>query len=202
MENIMMPVILSGQENTDNKTIEKNKIYTDSRHYKKEKKIKNRINENNMSMAIDANSQNEGLARICVAAFLTEIDPTLEEMNDIKTAVSEAVTNSIIHGYEEGPGKILIKCKLKKHTYENDDNTYTIDSIIKIEIKDKGVGIDNIEQAREPLFTTKPELDRSGMGFMFMEMFMDSVTVTSQVGVGTTVLMEKKLSRVVKYEQN
>ncbi len=115
--------------------------------------------ENNMSIVFDAKSQNEGLARMVVAAFLTELDPTVEEMNDIKTAVSEAVTNSIIHGYGEQQGQVFMKCNLKK---ENDD------SLLKIEIKDQGVGIDDIEKAKEPLYTTKPELERSGMGFVFM----------------------------------
>lgn len=177
MENIIMPVMVKEQDKLEN----------------------NQINENNMSMAFDAKSQNEGLARIAVAAFLTEIDPTLEEINDIKTAVSEAVTNSIIHGYNEGPGKILLKCKLVQGDVVTEENTYKRSSVIKIEVKDKGVGIENIEQAREPLFTTKPELDRSGMGFMFMEMFMDRVCVKSEVGIGTTVLMEKKLTRVIKH---
>ena len=140
--------------------------------------------ENNMSIVFDAKSQNEGLARMVVAAFLTELDPTVEEMNDIKTAVSEAVTNSIIHGYGEQQGKVFMKCNLKK---ENDD------SLLKIEIKDQGVGIDDIEKAKEPLYTTKPELERSGMGFMFMEMFMDNIHIESEKNVGTTVFMTKKI---------
>lgn len=124
--------------------------------------------------------------------LLTEIDPTVEEINDIKTAVSEAVTNSIVHGYNEGPGKITLKCKLVCNQYEKQD-TYTVSSFITIEIKDLGVGITNIEKAREPLFTTKPEFERSGMGFMFMEMFMNKVDVISEPGKGTTVIMEKNL---------
>lgn len=160
--------------------------------------MENKIVENNMTMEFDAKSQNEGLARIAVAAFLTEIDPTVEELNDVKTAVSEAVTNSIIHGYNEGPGKIQMTCNLINKTYGIKDNTYNEDSIIKIEIKDKGVGIEDIERAREPLFTTKPELERSGMGFMFMEMFMDKVEVQSKLGVGTNVIMEKKIKKLKK----
>lgn len=105
-------------------------------------------------------------------------------MNDIKTAVSEAVTNSIIHGYGEQQGQVFMKCNLKK---ENDD------SLLKIEIKDQGVGIDDIEKAKEPLYTTKPELERSGMGFMFMEMFMDNIHIESEKNVGTTVFMTKKI---------
>ena len=142
--------------------------------------------DNNMSIVFDAKSQNEGLARIAIAAFLTELDPTVEEINDIKTAVSEAVTNSIIHGYNEGPGNIYMKCNL------NISDTYK-DAILKIEIRDEGVGIEDIDKAREPLFTTKPELERSGMGFMFMEMFMDDIRVASQKGKGTTVIMTKKI---------
>lgn len=159
--------------------------------------MENKSKENNMTLEFDAKSENESLARIAVASFLTEIDPTVEEINDIKTAVSEAVTNSIVHGYNEGPGKITLKCKLVCNQYEKQD-TYTVSSFITIEIKDLGVGITNIEKAREPLFTTKPEFERSGMGFMFMEMFMDKVDVISEPGKGTTVIMEKKLKKVIE----
>ena len=158
--------------------------------------MENKSKENNMTLEFDAKSENESLARIAVASFLTEIDPTVEEINDIKTAVSEAVTNSIVHGYNEGPGKITLKCKLVCNQYEKQD-TYTVSSFITIEIKDLGVGITNIEKAREPLFTTKPEFERSGMGFMFMEMFMNKVDVISEPGKGTTVIMEKKLKKVI-----
>ena len=159
--------------------------------------MENKSKENNMTLEFDAKSENESLARIAVASFLTEIDPTVEEINDIKTAVSEAVTNSIVHGYNEGPGKITLKCKLVCNHYEKQD-TYTVSSFITIEIKDLGVGITNIEKAREPLFTTKPEFERSGMGFMFMEMFMNKVDVISEPGKGTTVIMEKKLKKVIE----
>ena len=159
--------------------------------------MENKSKENNMTLEFDAKSENESLARIAVASFLTEIDPTIEEINDIKTAVSEAVTNSIVHGYNEGPGKITLKCKLVCNQYEKQD-TYTVSSFITIEIKDLGVGITNIEKASEPLFTTKPEFERSGMGFMFMEMFMDKVDVISEPGKGTTVIMEKKLKKVIE----
>lgn len=159
--------------------------------------MENKSKENNMTLEFDAKSENESLARIAVASFLTEIDPTIEEINDIKTAVSEAVTNSIVHGYNEGPGKITLKCKLVCNQYEKQD-TYTVSSFITIEIKDLGVGITNIEKAREPLLTTKPEFERSGMGFMFMEMFMNKVDVISEPGKGTTVIMEKKLKKVIE----
>ena len=159
--------------------------------------MENKSKENNMTLEFDAKSENESLARIAVASFLTEIDPTVEEINDIKTAVSEAVTNSIVHGYNEGPGKITLKCMLVCNQYEKQD-TYTVSSFITIEIKDLGVGITNIEKAREPLFTTKPEFERSGMGFMFMEMFMNKVDVISEPGKGTTVIMEKKLKKVIE----
>ena len=142
--------------------------------------------ENNISVVFDAKSQNESLARMVVSAFLTELDPTIEEINDIKTAVSEAVTNSIIHGYGEKQGQVFMKCKLQKDSEQED-------SILKIEIKDKGVGIEDIEKAKEPLYTTKPEMERSGMGFMFMEMFMDTVHIESELNVGTTVFMTKKI---------
>ena len=154
--------------------------------------------ENNMSMVFDAKSQNEGLARIAIAAFLTETDPTIEEINDIKTAVSEAVTNAIIHGYGEGDGQVYMRCKLITGSVRNKNNTYDMNITINIEIRDEGVGIEDIEKAREPLFTTKPELERSGMGFMFMEMFMDELTVKSERGQGTTVIMTKNLKKTFK----
>lgn len=156
------------------------------------------IMENNMKLEFDAKSQNESLARLAVAAFLTETDPTVEELNDIKTAVSEAVTNSIIHGYNEGPGKVLMICRLMNKIYEKNEDTYNVDTTVTIEIKDEGVGIEDIEKAREPLFTTKPELERSGMGFMFMEMFMDKVEVQSEPGAGTLITMEKKIKKLKK----
>ena len=154
--------------------------------------------ENNMSITFDAKSQNESLARMVVAAFLTEVDPTIEEMNDIKTAVSEAVTNAIIHGYGEKTGPVYMKCNMLTNKIKKNDSTYETDTTIKIEIKDEGVGIENIEKAREPLFTTKPELERSGMGFMFMEMFMDELIVESEKGRGTKVSMTKRLTKQEK----
>ena len=151
--------------------------------------------KNEMELIFDAVSDNESFARVAVAAFITNLNPTVEEMADIKTAVSEAVTNSIIHGYEnlygyggknsrEGgeihQGKVRIHCILNK-------------GILHIEVSDRGKGIENVEQAMEPLFTTKPELERSGMGFAFMEAFMDDLEVESVPGEGTTVRMVKKI---------
>ena len=136
--------------------------------------------KNWMQLEFQAISENEQLARIAVASFITPLNPTLEEMADVKTAVSEAVTNAIIHGYEEKEGVVYLRCRL------NGD-------LLEVEIEDKGMGIDNIEQAMEPMFTTKPDKDRSGMGFSFMEAFMDELDVTSIPGAGTTVIMKKKL---------
>ena len=141
--------------------------------------IKRKI-KNWMQMEFRAISENEQLARIAVASFITPLDPTLEEMADVKTAVSEAVTNAIIHGYEETSGNVYIRCRL-----EGD--------LLEVEVEDKGSGIEDIEKAMEPMYTTKPDRDRSGMGFSFMEAFMDEVEVTSIPGMGTTVLMKKKL---------
>lgn len=133
---------------------------------------------NSIKLEFDALSENEGLARVCVAAIITPLDPTLEEINDVKTAVSEAVTNSVIHGYEQKGGKIELNATL-------DGNE------LLIQIKDYGKGISDINQAREPLFTTGAENERSGMGFTFMEIFMDELDVKSAVGEGTTVTMKK-----------
>lgn len=137
--------------------------------------------KNEMKMEFDAISENEGFARVSVAAFIASLDPTLEEVSDVKTAVSEAVTNAVIHGYEgmEG-GKITINCRIDE-------------DVVHIEITDRGRGIEDIEKAMEPLFTTKPELNRSGMGFPFMEAFMDDLEVNSTVGEGTVVQMKKKI---------
>lgn len=136
--------------------------------------------DNEMELIFDAVSANESLARVAVAAFVTEKNPTLEELSDIKTAVSEAVTNAIIHGYVGEPGKVRMRCKWSN-------------KILMVEIEDKGVGIDNIEQAMEPLFTTKPDAERSGMGFSFMEAFMDELEVESTPGEGTSVRMQKEI---------
>lgn len=135
--------------------------------------------ENSMRLEFDAVSANEGLARMAVAAFMAELDPTLEELSDVKTAVSEAVTNAIIHGYDGMEGKVWVECTLSG-------------DVLKVAVIDKGVGIVNLEQAMQPLFTTKPELERSGMGFAFMEAFMDDLEVESVPGRGTVVRMQKK----------
>lgn len=136
--------------------------------------------ENEMMITFDSRSSNEGFARVAVAAFVTQLNPTLEEVEDIKTAVSEAVTNAIIHGYEEEVHKVTICCRLDHKT-------------VTIQVTDQGRGIENVEKAMEPLYTTKPEQDRSGMGFAFMEAFMDGLEVQSTVGEGTCVKMWKKV---------
>ena len=136
---------------------------------------------NEMEVVFDSRSENEGFARVAVAAFMPQMDPVLEEVADVKTAVSEAVTNSIIHGYEgRTSGKITVWCGIEK-----DKKT------ILVTVKDQGIGIENVEQAMEPLYTTRPDMDRSGMGFAFMEAFMDEVQVESVPGKGTTVWMKK-----------
>ena len=137
---------------------------------------------NQMQLQFDAKSVNESFARVAVAAFLTELNPTIDEMEDIKTAVSEAVTNAIIHGYQLKGGRVRLFCKVQGMQVE-------------IRIEDDGVGIADIEKAMEPFFTTKPEMERSGMGFAFMEAFMDEVEVVSVVGKGTTVIMRKEIGR-------
>lgn len=133
---------------------------------------------NEMVLKFDSKSINESFARMVVAGFVAQLDPTIEEVNDVKTAVSEAVTNSIIHGYKDKIGKIKIKCKIKNNE-------------VFIEIHDKGDGISDIKQAMEPLYTTRPEIERSGMGFSFMQAFMDDLIVKSQVGQGTIIKMKK-----------
>lgn len=137
---------------------------------------------NEMTLEFDSLSANEGFARVAVAAFAAQLDPTLDEMADIKTAVSEAVTNSIIHGYEEQKGKVRIACKIEGEE-------------LSITITDWGIGIPDILKAMEPMYTTKPDLERSGMGFVFMDVFMDSLLVTSRVGEGTEIQMKKKITR-------
>lgn len=144
------------------------------------------IYENEMKLEFLSKSNNEAFARISVAAFVSQLDPTLEELADIKTAVSEAVTNCIIHGYEDTEGIVKIECKMY-------DNT------IEIEISDSGKGIEDIKTAREPLYTSKPNLERSGMGFTIMESFMDDMKVESILGMGTKVTMKKTIK---KYEKS
>lgn len=140
--------------------------------------------DNEMKLEFKSKSSNEAFARITVAAFVSELDPTLEEISDIKTAISEAVTNSIIHAYDSADGIIHINCKL----YER---------ILEIEVIDFGKGIENIEIAKQPLYTSKPELDRSGMGFTIMENFMDEFSLESIVGVGTKVKMKKHMKEAL-----
>lgn len=123
-------------------------------------------------------SENEGLARVIVSAFIARLDPTLEEMDDVRTAVSEAVTNAIIHGYHDQAGLVCLTCQLEDHT-------------LTLTIEDQGVGIEDLSQAMTPLYTSKPEEERSGMGFTMMEAFMDQLSVQSQPGRGTKVVMVK-----------
>ena len=137
-------------------------------------------NSNEMTIIFDSRPENEGLARVAAAAFCTQLNPTLEEVADVKTALSEAVTNCIIHGYQGEVHKIRMKCVRKERT-------------IYLDIEDDGIGIADVEKAMEPLYTTRADQDRSGMGFTFMEAFMDEVKVTSQVGKGTCVHMSKKI---------
>ena len=135
-----------------------------------------------MKLEFLSKSNNEAFARITVAAFVSILDPTIEELADIKTAVSEAVTNCIIHGYEDAEGIVKIKARIIKNTVE-------------IEISDTGKGIENVELARKPLYTTKANLERSGMGFTIMESFMDEVEIDAVLGLGTKVIMRKKIKK-------
>jgi len=140
--------------------------------------------DNKISIELMSKSQNEGFARVAVAAFVSQLDPTIEELSDVKTAVSEAVTNSIIHGYEnKKEGIIRIEASISANE-------------VTISVEDFGKGIVNIEQAMEPLYTSKPELERSGMGFTVMESFMDNLEVVSEEGKGTKVIMKKKFDIV------
>lgn len=141
---------------------------------------------NEMKVEFNAVSENEGFARIAVASFLTHLNPTLEEVDDVKTAVSEAVTNAIIHGYgieenqTDSTEKVCIICRIEENRFY-------------VTVIDRGRGIENIAKAMEPLFTTKPEMERSGMGFSFMEAFMDELKVESELGKGTSIHMCKSI---------
>lgn len=139
--------------------------------------------KNFLQLEIPSKSENESLARVVVAALAAQLDPTIDELNDVKTAVSEAVTNAVIHAYEEKEGIIVIKAEL----YEDE---------IVVEIEDRGSGIKDLEKAREPLFTTKPEEERSGMGFTIMENFMDRVDIITEEKVGTRIIMRRKFNSV------
>lgn len=140
------------------------------------------MNRNEMSLEIESDPRNESFARVVVASFMTRINPTLEEVADVKTAVSEAVTNAIVHGYDEGEGRIIIKAV-----------TDVEERTLEVWITDRGKGIEDIKKAMEPMYTSKPDNGRSGMGFSFMEAFMDELAVESEPGKGTTVKMKKKV---------
>ena len=143
----------------------------------------NRMEQESMTLTMDSLSKNEEFARVAVAVFASRLDPTLEELDDIKTAVSEAVTNAVIHGYQNGEGTIEICARAQA------------DGLFTVTVKDTGIGIADIKKAMEPMFTTAPEGERSGMGFSFMEAFMDEVQVVSAPGKGTAVTMKKKIGR-------
>lgn len=135
-----------------------------------------------MKLELDSISSNGSFARVVVAAFLTRLNPTMEEVADIKTAVSEAVTNAIIHGYRQEVHKIIIEAMVEK-------------DVFTVSVEDFGVGIEDVKKAMEPMYTTRGDMERSGMGFVFMEAFMDSIEVESKVGQGTKVTMTKKIGR-------
>lgn len=136
---------------------------------------------NHMTLKFASRSENEGFARVAVAAFVTQLDPTMEELTDIKTVVSEAVTNAIIHGYEDREdGEVTVRARI-----EGD--------LFFLSVEDEGMGIADLDTARQPLYTSKPELERSGMGFTIMENFMDEVEVFSQAGQGTKISMKKRI---------
>lgn len=144
--------------------------------------------DNEMRLEFKSKTSNEAFARITIAAFASQLDPTIDELSDIKTAVSEAVTNSIIHGYGEEEGDIMLAAKIFANT-------------IEIEITDNGNGIEDIDLAMKPLYTSKPNMERSGMGFTIMESFMDEVKVESFLGLGTRVTMRKKIVKDKKEEE-
>lgn len=137
---------------------------------------------NTMHLTFDAKSVNEAFARMTVMAFMADMNPTLDEMEDVKTAVSEAVTNAIIHGYDDESKQVEMTCIREGQK-------------LTVIVTDRGVGIPNVEEARQPFYTTKPEQERSGMGFAFMEAFMDGIDITSKVGAGTSITMTKYIAR-------
>lgn len=147
--------------------------------------------DNEIRLEFLSKSCNESFARIAVAAFASQLDPTIEEISDIKTAVSEAVTNCIIHGYENTIGIVKLHCMIK-------------DNNIIIEVSDSGIGIEDINIAKEPLYTSKPNLERSGMGFTIMQSFMDELNVESVINLGTKITMKKSIKQNLKdsNEQN
>ena len=135
---------------------------------------------NQMKIEFSSKSANEGFARIVVAAFMAGMNPTMEELSDVKTAVSEAVTNAIIHGYSKNEGMVRIHVKI-------------IEDEIEIQIEDDGIGIEDLNKAMTPLYTSRPDLERSGMGFAFMQAFMDDLEVTFTPGKGTCIFMKKRI---------
>jgi stage II sporulation protein AB (anti-sigma F factor) len=135
--------------------------------------------DNGIRLEFDAVSENEGLARVVIAAFMSRLNPTLDEIDDVKTSVSEAVTNAIIHGYGEKGGKVVMSARIEDKAK------------LVVDISDSGQGIEDIGKARKPMFTTGEENERTGMGFYFMETFMDNVAIKSAIGKGTTVSMSK-----------
>lgn len=137
---------------------------------------------NELELSFPAKSMNEGLARMTVAAFLTEMNPTISEVDDVKTAVSEAVTNAIVHGYRDENQQVHISCRWR-------------DQLFQVEISDHGIGIEDVQKAREPFFTTRPEENRVGMGFAFMEAFMDEVEIYSKPREGTRVILRKHIGK-------
>ena len=141
--------------------------------------------DNMMKLEFLSKSTNEGFARVAVASFVSQLDPTIEELSEIKTAVSEAVTNSIVHAYDNEIGMISVSAQIKG-------------DIVTIQIKDKGKGIPDVNKAKEPLYTTKPDLERSGMGFTIMESFMDKLVVKSELNKGTNVTMSKRIKKNVQ----
>ena len=147
-------------------------------------KTEEKMRWNTMTLEFESRPCNESFARVSAAAFLAQLNPTVEEVADVKTAISEAVTNAMIHGYRQEKGKIQMKCVLDLE-----------EKVFQVTVKDTGVGIENVEKAMEPLFTTKPDLERSGLGFAFMQSFMDEVQVESEPGKGTLVKMRKTVRK-------
>ena len=163
--------------------MEEKKVFDGSAQEKtKQESEWSRDEQETVEIAFESRSRNEQFARVVTAVFAARLDPTVEELDDIKTAVSEAVTNAIIHGYENQEGIVHMKLTIR-------------DRVLVIEVRDDGVGIADVKRAMEPLYTSKPSRERSGMGFSFMEAFMDKVEVESAPGAGTTVTMEKELGR-------
>ena len=151
------------------------------KHIDEECVFRKGVNYNEVTVIMQGKSQNEAFARMVVSAFIAPLDPTISELTDVKTAVSEAVTNAIIHGYVSDSGDVTMRCVLKE-------------DLLTVTVSDDGVGIDDIEAAMEPLFTSRPDMERSGMGFSIMKSFMDKLEVVSEKGRGTKIVMTKKMS--------